>query len=169
MKIELNVTMPAEEILRHMRACPGFIAWVDSRTITATWEDCPCADWMLWFAAEIGIDRKLIVLAACDCARTVLPVVPAGDVRPVRVIEIAEAWTRGKASLDNVEAAIAHAAYAATAAAYAATAAAYAADAKEHTARLDHLRLMADLVRARIPATVVDERTIIWTQREDLP
>jgi hypothetical protein len=92
---------------------------------------------MLWLAARAGVDRKLVVLASCACARTALHHVPAHQTRPLRAIESAEDWARGGATtLDEVRlaAADANAAYAADAnAAYAAAAnaayAAYAADA----------------------------------------
>jgi hypothetical protein len=35
------------------------------------WNDCKRGDWMLWIAAKLEIDRKLIVKAAALCANTV--------------------------------------------------------------------------------------------------
>jgi len=60
---------------------------------------------MLWLAAEAGIDRKLLVSASCLVARQALKHVPAGETRPLKAIETAEAWTRGGATLEEVNAA----------------------------------------------------------------
>jgi hypothetical protein len=80
---------------------------------------------MLWLAAKAGVERKIVVLAACAVARTALKHVKPGELRPLKAIETAEAWTRGEATLEEVR----RAAAAANAAAYAAAAnaAAYAA------------------------------------------
>jgi hypothetical protein len=47
-------------------------------------------------AHKPGVDRSLVVLAACDCARTWLRHVPPGEDRPRLAIETAEAWCRGE-------------------------------------------------------------------------
>jgi hypothetical protein len=56
---------------------------------------------MFWIAAKLGVDRRLIVLAACDCARLALPYVPVSEERPRLAIETAEAWTLGEATLEE--------------------------------------------------------------------
>jgi len=81
---------------------------------------------MLWLAIRAGVDRRLVVLAACGCAEPALVHVPAGEDRPRLAVETARRWARGKATIEEVRSASA-AAYAAYAAAYAAYAAAYAA------------------------------------------
>jgi hypothetical protein len=35
------------------------------------WNDCEHGDWLLWIAAKLEIDRKLLVKAAALCANTV--------------------------------------------------------------------------------------------------
>ncbi len=126
------------EILLALDACGDARQWADDlRGIPArkAWEACKRGDWLLWLAAKLNVDRKLVVLAACDCARTALQFVPAGEERPRIAIETAEAWTRGEATIEQVRAAAA-AAYAdddASAAnvAYAAAAAYAASDARD--------------------------------------
>src|SRR3990172_5601749 len=49
-------------------------------------------DWMLWIAARLEIDKKLIVLAACDCAELSLQFVPNNENRPKEAIEAARRW-----------------------------------------------------------------------------
>lgn len=76
------------------------------------------------------VDRRAAVWAACQCARTVLHLVPEGEDRPRLAIETAEAWTRGEATADHLSARIneASAAYVgATSISLAAANAAYAA------------------------------------------
>ena len=133
-------SISAVKILTRIGACRDAINWCGSRSVKEAWEECDRGDWLLWVAAKLGVDRKLIVLAACDCARTVLHLVAKGEKRPRIATETAERWANGEASIDEVRAAdAADAAYAASAsaayaAADAAAAAAYAADTYEDAA-----------------------------------
>jgi hypothetical protein len=106
----------------------------------SAWESCPRGDWLLWIAARAGVDRKAIVLAACDCAALALRFVPPCEQRPRIAIATTRKWARGRATIEQVRAAAyaaaaaaaadaAYAAYAAADAAYAAYAAYAAADA----------------------------------------
>ncbi|WP_340641165.1 putative immunity protein, partial [Staphylococcus pseudintermedius] len=107
--------------------CPEATEWVrasDKQTAREIWESCERGDWMLWIAARLEIDRKLIVTAACLCARQSLVHVRPGEERPRIAIETAERWVRGEATIEEVREARS-AAYAYAAYAYAA----YAADA----------------------------------------
>lgn len=51
--------------------------------------------------ALVAVDRRAAVWCAAQCARTVLHLVPEGDLRPAEAIEAAEAWVRGE--LDEQE------------------------------------------------------------------
>ena len=137
--------------LTTLGACPEAIEWVGAySSLQDAWDACERADWLLWYAARRGVDRKLLVRAACACARTALLHIPPGEDRPRIAIEMAERWASGapaatlkdlRAAADAANAAAdaayayAYAAYAAAdaayayAAAYAANAAAYAANA----------------------------------------
>ncbi len=123
-------------------ACEESIEWSATQPDSATaWAACERPDWLLWLAgrtATTAEHRQAIVLAACDCARTSLMYVPAGEDRPRLAVEAAEAWCRGEATVEEVRHAYAaanaayanaaaYAAYAAYAAVYAANAAVYAA------------------------------------------
>lgn len=106
-------------------------AWSRGRTWLDAWEGCEDARWMLYEACDAGVDHRLITLAACDCARTVVRLVPGGERRPLRAIEAAEAWASWRAKASAVRVAADGAADAANAAAsahhFAAYSAAYAA------------------------------------------
>ena len=116
--------------LLDMDACPDAVKWVGRRGPKTAWRDCKRGDWMLWAAARLGVDRKLLVLTACDCAEIALKYVPEGEDRPAKAIATARAWCEGDATIEDCQ----KAAYAADAAAYAAN---------------------AHLVRARIPYEVI--------------
>ena len=92
------------------------------------WRQCPRGDWLLWLAARAGIDRKVLVAAACDCVESAMRHVPEGETRPQECLRIVRSWVDGKATIEEVREARRAAAYAADAA-YAAYAA-YAADAR---------------------------------------
>ena len=110
--------------LQKADACDAALIWLGSRDERQAWDECRRGDWLLWWAVRRKVDRKLLVAAACGCARLALPYVKGGEWRPLRAIEAAEAWYRGEATLEQVRAA-ADDAY--TAASYAA-ASAYAAN-----------------------------------------
>ena len=127
--------MNLPDYLRSLGACPEAREWAEPyATLAEAWVACERADWLLWYAGKRGVDRKILVRAACACARTVLPYVPVGEDRPHRAIEMAERWCNGRATIVEVRAAANADAYADAAAAYAAYAADAAADAADAAA-----------------------------------
>jgi hypothetical protein len=128
-------------------ACDDARKWVAASRLAprSMWAKCERADWMLWLCGRIGIERRLLVLAACDCAETA-----PGHKKSKAAVEclrVVRLWCDSGATIDEVRAArrAADAAYAAAAydaaaaaaddAAYAA--AAYAADAADDDAAAD--------------------------------
>ena len=135
--------------LNEMHACRDAVKWVGRRGLMTAWRDCKRADWMLWLAGSLDIDRKLLVLAACDCAETALQYVPEGEDRPAKAIQVSRNWCGGTAFIGDVRNAVYAAAYAAYAATNAAT---YAAARKT----------CVDLVRKRIPFDVISKA---WSEQ----
>jgi len=133
--------------LTRLRACEPAVGWATATKGSPAhlWALCPDPRWSLWLAGRAQVDRTLLVLTACEIARTALVHVPAGELRPLRAIETAEAWCRGEATTEQVRAARSAAAAAAAYAAYDAYAA----------ARGKSLAASADIVRKRIPWAVV--------------
>lgn len=123
------------ELLRTLEACDPAKRWVGKNKGTSRklWGECENGPWLLWLAGRVSIDRKLLVRAACACARESLKYVPAGEDRPRICIETTERWTRGRATIEEVRQArdsayaVAVAFYAAVYAATDAAATAYAA------------------------------------------
>lgn len=171
--------MTRAELRNHLvrlRACSESLEWFDATPGEPAdmWAMCPRIAWLYRFAVYAGVDARSIMLAACDCARLAGS---DGDPYALRAVETAEAWTRGEATLDQVRAAAADAAASAAAsaadtAADAATAAAFAAAAAAADAaacaaayaaayavaylRQETQRACTDLVRARIPWSLVE-------------
>ena len=140
--------------VRKAGACDDARKWLDTLPLTTTaqqaWDQCQRGDWMIWWwATACPTERPAVVLAACQCARTALTHVPAGELRPLRAIEAAEAWARNPSEAARAAAgaasdaawAVSDAAGAVSAAAGAASAAAWAASDAQ----------CADLVRAARP------------------
>ena len=102
---------PLSDVLRSLGACPESIAWADcyGSAYTTALAACPDRSWLTWLYGRLltrgHVRREPLVIAACLCAREVLHLVPAGEERPLRAIETAEAWCRGEATLDEVRAA----------------------------------------------------------------
>jgi hypothetical protein len=146
------MTYPNTELQTHLAsigACEDAREWAESRTPQQAWDDSPRAEWLLWWAGITlgtgGTGRNShtsLVKAACLCARTALPHVTKGDLRPLLAIEAAEAWAADptEVNLDQCKAA-ARAAWAAEAAAWAARAA-EAADVDLNRSHLEMCRLI---------------------------
>ena len=166
-------------LLARLHACSEARDWSAGKTLEQAWAECPRGDWMLWLAGHLDIDRKVLVRAACACARLALPFVPADETRPLKAIEAAEAWTRGEATIEDVRAArvarVARAAALAAAAACAAAEAAWAcaaaeaawavayaavcaaAEAARGAALASKLAECADIVRKHVPYELIAE------------
>ncbi len=136
--------------LRSLGACTEAVERVEKQpNLYSAWRAIR-ADWLLWFAAKSGMDRKIVVAAACDCAETVLHLVPSCEDRPRVAIQAARKWIDGKATLKGVTAADASAD-----AAYAAYAA-YAADAANAAAYASYAAYAASAASASYAAYAAD-------------
>ena len=103
---------------------------------------------MLWFAAKIGVNKRLLVLATARCAETVKHLMK--DERSIKAVEVAIQYGLGNASEEELEKArkealdAAYDAYAATATANrvaASVASAYAARVATSVASADAIRV----------------------------
>ena len=118
--------------LKKRRPCREALAWAKAYdSLEEAWQSCERGDWMLWYAGMLSGEpksdaRRKLVLVACQCARLMLKYVKAGENRPLKAIETAEAWARRENNISlqqDVRDAAAYAANAAANAAYAAYAA----------------------------------------------
>jgi hypothetical protein len=130
MKNETSVDLA--DMLCSLDACRSAVEWVEHRydlTLSELWDECDRGDWMLWLAARVGVDRKLVVRTAADCVETALRYVPPGESRPRTTVETVRRWLRDEATNEEVRiASLAAADYAASATddAYAASRASWA-------------------------------------------
>jgi hypothetical protein len=119
-------------------ACREAILYVkEQENYVKAWQNCPRGDWMLWIAAKLKVDKRLLTLAKGKCAETVLHLMR--DQRSKDAVRAAIDYGHGIISDEQLRitaaaacavydaAAYAAAAAAAYAAAYAAAAAYYAA------------------------------------------
>lgn len=76
--------------------------WCAGKSLEEIWRTCERGDRLLLIATTYGVnvDHKLIVRAACACARLVLHHVPKNEIRPLHAIKTAEAWARGEETID---------------------------------------------------------------------
>jgi hypothetical protein len=111
------------DLLLQINAYPDCYDYARTISYKEFWDNCPKGEWLILFAAEEeSTPHKLIVKAACQCARLALPYVKQGELRPLKAIETTERWLEDKATIDEVRLA----AYATYSAADTANAAAYA-------------------------------------------
>ena len=129
------------DLLVRLNACPEAVEWARGyRSLAAAWAACERGDWMLWLAGRVSgrpgsKSRRLVVLAAADCAATAEWYVPAGETRPAECVGLCQRYGRGDAGVTLAMV------RAAGAAAWAAGAAAVAAALPDH----------ADIVRGHYP------------------
>jgi hypothetical protein len=95
------------DTLAKQRPCSDGLEWAkEYKSFKLAWADCQRGDWMLWFLGrhcKTVNQRKRLVYTACQCARLTSPYIDNGELRPLKAVETAEAWTRGEATLDQVE------------------------------------------------------------------
>jgi hypothetical protein len=72
--------------------------WLDThgRDVARAFEECRRADWLLRIAMTLGVDRRLIVLAAADCAGLAVKRTRQLDLRPARAVLAATKWATGE-------------------------------------------------------------------------
>lgn len=94
-----------KDLLDRLRACESAKAWVGDRSLPTAWNECARADWMLWLAARLEVDTRLLVRAACACIREVPKDSLNADVIKLtsRVLEEAEAWSNGQRNLVDLQ------------------------------------------------------------------
>lgn len=69
------------------------------------WRECPRGDWLLGIATRLGVGHVALVRAAIGCARVAqdLAVADAQLAQPfAQLLDVADRWTRGEASADDV-------------------------------------------------------------------
>ena len=111
----------AIEKLNELKACQDALDWCSGQEPQQAWDTCERADWMLWLCGKLSgesetPERRKLVLCACKIAHTTIHLVQDRELRPLKAIEMAEAWARQEngVTLQNVR----DAAYAAYTAAY---------------------------------------------------
>ena len=110
-------------------ACKEAIFYVRThKNYEEAWNNCPRGDWMLWIAAKLQIDKRLLTLAKGKCAATVLRLMK--DKRSKKAVKAAIDYGHGLIGDEELKNA-ADAAYDAAYAAYAANASAYGIDAAD--------------------------------------
>lgn len=72
--------------------------WLDTygRDVDRAWAECRRADWLLKIAMALGVDRRLVVAAACDAAMLAVRRTEQTDLRPARCVATALKWARGE-------------------------------------------------------------------------
>lgn len=139
------------------------ITWLEA------WEGSQAkADDLLYVAADLGVDHKLLVSTACACARTALKYVPSEESSLHIAIETAEAWTRYEVTLKEVRKAVsaADASYTATSCTSAAIASSYAASTCYAVFDAGSAALYAALATDNYSATIIELSSLV---REYIP
>ena len=133
-----------KQLLTKLNACEEAIDWAQNRTIEEVIQECHRGDWLLWLAQKVDIDLKPLMLAKGHCANTVRNLMK--DEKSIKAVDAAIEYGEGKATQENLYAAVHVAAYAADAA-YSAT----------YTARKENEILTADICRKYIGDLIINK------------
>lgn len=96
--------MNLKEFLNSLGACQDSVLWADGREVSEeTWNTCPRADWLLWFARQLEIDHRLIAQAAYSCAKTTLIYIPPEVTFQYDLLEVMGRWIGGEVSSEEVK------------------------------------------------------------------
>lgn len=101
--------MTRDDLLRRLDSRSEEWEWVASTpgTPAEIWAACPRGDWLLYLATSLGADRRVVVLAACDCAETATPHLTASTRWAAgAALASARRWARGEATEVEVRAAV---------------------------------------------------------------
>lgn len=73
-----------------------FVEWARAfgGDVSQLWERCPRGDWLLALAARLGTPTRLLVVAACGCARHALDHLPPEHEAVGACLEELAAWAR---------------------------------------------------------------------------
>ena len=156
--------MTLKELLIKLDACEEAREWARDMPIEEIVSTCHRGDWLLWLAKKVDVDLRLRTLAKGHCANTVRHLMT--DERSIKAVDVAIAFGEGKATLEELDAAAAAAAYAtayATDAAYAS--AAYAAAASTAaSASAANRQQTADICREYIGEALIEKVNQLLTK-----
>jgi hypothetical protein len=80
--------------LKCLHGCSKGVAWAGAHEdIRKAWRACTRGDWLLWLAVKLGVEQRLVVFAACECAKLALQFTT--DERPYTAIILAEQYASG--------------------------------------------------------------------------
>jgi hypothetical protein len=91
MKFDLTQFNPCED---------GLIFYDNYDSFEDAWNACARGDWMLWIAARLKVDYRILILAKSRCARTVIHLME--DERSMNAVEVSELYGLGKASKEEL-------------------------------------------------------------------
>lgn len=84
--------------LKEQGAHNDFVAWAErfGSDVSALWETCPRGDWLLALASRLGAPQRLLVLAACGCAKPALEHLPKEHAAVGACLDELRAWAKSE-------------------------------------------------------------------------
>lgn len=82
----------------------GSIEWIEKNkiaTLEDAWKVCDRADWLLWMASKLGVDKRKLTMCGALCAHTVVQHME--DPRSRNAVRVAFLFGRGKATVEELE------------------------------------------------------------------
>jgi len=128
--------------LEEMNACPEAIDWVGDKTLKQAWDQCERGDWMMWLAKR--------------CAARLVEHLMTNE-RSLKALDVADEFSKGKATEHNLKEA--------AAAAYHAAYAAYGAVNAVNADRDDTLKKCADICREMITVEEISKNLNTQTNK----
>lgn len=90
-----------DSLLKRIGACEDAREWAKTQPdLQTAWANCKRSDWMLWLLSKTTVDKNdpRFRIIACDFAEAVLYLVPEGENRPRKAIEVVRRFALGEAT-----------------------------------------------------------------------
>ena len=91
-----------DRILKRLEACQKARDWAAGKSIEEAWATCERGDWMLWFAANVGVEGRLLTAAKAECAALALPIMR--DQRSIAAVKAAMSYSLGEIGDEELDA-----------------------------------------------------------------
>lgn len=101
------------KLLKKLLACCEARDWLHNSRFEpeSAWNQCPEADWLLWLARKLKIEKKQIVFALYECVRAISHLIPEDEERPQELLKPVERWLAGEEVSEEEREATSNAAY----------------------------------------------------------
>lgn len=90
-----------KQLLKELNACKEAREWAGDKTTEEAVSECHRGDWLMWLAQKLEVDIKPLTLAKGLCANTVRHLMK--DERSLKAVDVAIAFGKGEATIEELD------------------------------------------------------------------